>query len=376
LSTLEPLLERCETRRLGVGEILLAPGQTNQTLYLLLEGQLTARTDRADSEQGFVIGPGECTGEISVVDCRPATAFVVADRPSRVLALPEAELWEGFLGVPRIARNFVRLFADRFRARTEAMQKALEQQLRYEQMQRELGIAQEIQLGMLPRDLDLAPEIEIAAEMTPAQLVGGDFYDAFPVGAEDCCLAIGDVSGKGVPAALFMVRILTLLRTELLKDQPLDDALNKVNATLCQDNPTCMFGTLVVAIVNRRTGHVRYINAGHDPILQGDRGIVYRALPPPRGILIGVDEGAVYEVASLRLSRNDVLVLYTDGVTEAMSRAHEAFSADRLLACLGDRPALSAAELVERVKRAVREFTAGAPPSDDVTLAILRYQGP
>lgn len=374
--TLEPLLQRCEIRRLGAGEVLLAPGQTNRTLFLLLEGQLTARIERVDSEQGFVIRPGECTGEISVVDCRPATAFVVADQPSRVLALPESQLWEGFLGVPRIAKNFVRLFADRFRARTETMQQALEQQLRYEHMQKELRIAQEIQMGMLPHELDFAPEIDLAAEMTPAQLVGGDFYDAFPVGAEDCCLAIGDVSGKGVPAALFMVRILTLLRTELLKDQPLDAALSKINATLCKDNPTSMFATLVVAIVNRRTGDVRYVNAGHDPILHGARGVLYRPLPPPGGILIGVDEGAAYEVASLRLRRNDVLVLYTDGVTEAMSRGHALFSAERLLACLGDRPAVSARELAERIRLAVSGFTAGAPPSDDVTLAVLRYRGP
>jgi phosphoserine phosphatase RsbU/P len=375
LDILEPLVTRCEIRQLQIGEILLAPGQTNRTLYLLLDGQLKAHIDRFDSDDGFVIEPGECTGEISVIDCRPATAFVVAEEQSKVLALPESALWEEFLGIPQIAKNFMRLFADRFRARTRLMQQALEQQLRYEHLQKELAIAQEIQLGMLPHDIDLAPEIDIAVEIRPAQLVGGDFYDVFPVSPEEHCVIIGDVSGKGVPAALFMVRTLTLLRTELLKAQPLEEAVRNVNLKLCEENAACMFATLIVAIADMRTGSLRYINGGHDPILFGHQGISYQSLPPPSGILIGLDEDANYAVASLTLKKGDVVVLYTDGITEAMNDEHHLFTLDRLVACLDRSPALSARELADQIGVAVREFTAGAPQSDDVTLMILKYQG-
>jgi phosphoserine phosphatase RsbU/P len=374
-ATLERLAAQCEIRTLQGGEILLTPGQDNRSLYLLLDGQLKAHIDRVDSRDGFPIGPGECCGEISVIDAGPATAFVVADKPSQVLVLPEAALWERFFGIPRIARNFMRLFADRFRARTRVMQQALEQQLRYEHLQRELAIAREIQLGMLPHELDLTPEIDIAADMRPAQLVGGDFYDVFPVGPDEYCVTIGDVSGKGVPAALFMVRTLTLMRTELLKAQPLQEALRNVNLRLCEENTACMFATMVIAIVNKHTGSVRYLNAGHDPILFGGQGVAYRSLPPPGGILAGMDEGATYEVATLTLAKDDALVLYTDGITEAMSREGRFFTLDRLMACLDENPGESAQGLADRIASAVEAFVDGAPQSDDLTLVILQYRG-
>jgi sigma-B regulation protein RsbU (phosphoserine phosphatase) len=375
LRTLGPLVEHCELRTLEVGDVLLAPGQTNTSLYLLLAGRLKVHIDRIDSEEGFLIEPGECTGEISVVDCRPATAFVVADEPSQVLVVPEAALWEGFLAIPEIARNFMRLFANRLRARTEVIQLALEQQIRYEHLQKELAIAHDIQLDMVPRNLDFEPEIDIVARMIPAQHVGGDFYDAFPVSNQEYCVAIGDVSGKGVPAALFMVKTMTLLRTELLKDQPIEEALRTLNAMLCEENPTCMFATLIVGILDKLTGVFRYVNAGHDALVLGEGGVAYRSLPPPMGIPIGLEAGATYEIASLTLSKNDVLVLYTDGVTEAMSPDSQLFSFHRLMECLGQRPASSAHELADRIDRAVHQFAAGAPQSDDLTTMIIRYQG-
>jgi sigma-B regulation protein RsbU (phosphoserine phosphatase) len=374
-AALEALVKHCEIRQLGVGEILLSPGQANRTLFLLLDGQLGVRMDRVDSEKGFVVGPGECAGEISVVDCGPATAYVVAELPSRVLAIPESEIWDGLFQVPVIARNFVRLFANRFRARSEAMQRALLQQLQYEHMQKELAIAHDIQLGMLPGDLDFGPEIDIVAEMTPAQEVGGDFYDAFPVGPDEYCVAIGDVSGKGVPAALFMVRAMTLLRTELLKEQPIDEALGRLNVALCKDNPTCMFATLIIGVLNTGTGELRYVTAGHEPIVFGAKGLAYRLLPPPRGIFVGINEGATYEVASLTLEKGDLLILYTDGVTEAMNPQRQLYTVDRLLDCVGEAPVPSAKALADRINHSVRRFAAGAPQSDDITMVILRYQG-
>jgi sigma-B regulation protein RsbU (phosphoserine phosphatase) len=373
--TLYPLICRCEVRTLAPGDVLLAPGQINRNLYLLLDGRLDVRIDRIDSEQGFVIAPGECTGEISVVDCRPATAFVLAAVPSRVLVLTEGDIWEGVFKIPAVARNFMRLFADRFRARNEAMQRGLEQQLRYEHLQKELAIAHDIQLGMLPRSLDLEPEVDVAAEMIPAQQVGGDFFDAFPISEAGYCVAIGDVSGKGVPAALFMVRTMTLLRGEMLKDQPLEQAVSRLNAMLCEENPTCMFATLIIGILNEQNGRFDYVNAGHDAVVYGPQGRDFRQLPPPRGILVGINASATYEVATVHLRRGDVLLMYTDGVTEAMNPERRLFSFGRLIDCLAEAPAESAGELGTRVQHAVRAFAAGAAPSDDLTYLILRYLG-
>ncbi len=266
----------CPIRQLQAGDVLLAPGTPNRNLYLLLRGRLKVHVGRLDAD-AVAIEPGECVGEISLIDGEPPTGYVIADEPGEVLVVTETQLWEQLLRVPEIAKNFTRLFAARFRARSAAMQRALEQQLRYQHLQRELAIARDIQTGMLPRDVRLGPEIEIAAQMTPAHEIGGDFYDIFPIGREEYCLAIGDVSGKGIPAALFMVKTMTVLRTELLKEQPIEEALRRLNMLLCEDNARCMFATLIVATVNKVTGVVRYANAGHDPIVFGEGG---RCVPP------------------------------------------------------------------------------------------------
>jgi sigma-B regulation protein RsbU (phosphoserine phosphatase) len=374
VEALKSLTEDCPLRLLKIGDVLLAPGQMNRNLYLLLDGRLKVHIDRIDSEESFLILPGECAGEISVIDCRPATAYVVADEPSLILVMPESALWKTFFPIPAVAKNFMRLFADRLRARTEVMQQALEQQLRYEHLQRELSIAQEIQLGMVPRTFDLSPGLEVAASMIPAQQIGGDFYDAFPVSKEEFCIAIGDVSGKGVPAALFMVRTMTLLRSEMLKTTAVETALQSFNALLCHENPTSMFATLIVGILNNRTGRFRYANAGHEPIILG-RKDSFRPLDPPPGILVGIDPGASYAVADVTLRKDDVLVLYTDGVTEAMDSQQRMFTQERLLECLDPGDAHCAQDMVNTINLTVRRFAAGTPQSDDITAMVLRYLG-
>lgn len=372
LPTLAPVIESCEFLHLSPGDLLLEPGQVNDKLYLVVDGRLTAHIDRIDAATGFAIGVGECIGEVSIVDCMPATAFVVAAQASTLLAIPERALWDELLTLPGVNRNFMRMLAGRFRARNTIMQQALEQQLRFEHMQRELDLARRIQAGLLPLYLDLAPEFEVIAEMVPAREIGGDFYDAFALNDEEHCMAVGDVSGKGIPAALFMVRVITLLRTEILKGQSLDIAVSALNRTLCEENPTYRFTTLVAGILNRRTRSFRYVNAGHPPIILGKQGQRYRELPRVNGIPLGIEESANYEVVPLALTHGDVIVLYTDGVTEAMNAAREQFTTDRLMACLNRAPAASTVELARRIKREVDGFVAGAPPSDDSTMVIVR----
>lgn len=373
--TLERLVERCDLRHLDQGVRLLTPGQYNDYLYLLLDGQLKAHLDHLDTQGGISIEPGECAGEISIIDSKPVTAFVVATKPSTVLAVPAAQFWDEFIPNPQIAKNFMRLISDRFRARHQLIQHALEERLRYENLQKELRIAQQIQAGMLRRDLDLAPMIDLVVKMAPARHVGGDFYDVFPVGANEYCVAIGDVAGKGVPAALFMVRVITLLRTEMLKQQPLHRAVQQLNHALCDEHTLCTFVTLVVGIFNQRTGEFRYVLAGHPPLIYGEARTGFRLLDRPAGIVAGIDPNATYEVASLTLAEGDLLLLYTDGITEAMNDRRELFSEERLLDCLGTMPCRTVSVLADKIDRAVQGFVGNAPPSDDQALVILRYKG-
>lgn len=372
---LEPLTAGGEIRHYAPGEVLLEPGLENTNLYLLLEGQLKVHLDRIDSDDSFLIKPEECAGEISVVDNKPPSAFVVVDKPSLILVLPEELLWEKLIQVPQVAKNFMRMFADRFRATNLAMQKALAKQHSYEFLQQELAFAYEFQMSMLPSQLNMGESVDIATGMQPAHELGGDFYDAFPVGHEEYAVIIGDVAGQGVPASLFMVRTMTLLRAELLRGASIPDALKHLNAILCQENTNRMFASLIVGLLNPRTGRFDYVNAGHDAIIYGAGGQNFQTLPKPEGLLVGIDQNSNYEVASLTLNSNDVLFLHTDGITEAKNAEGKLFSLTRVKECLQEAQDASAGLMADRINRAIVEFTQDAPQSDDKTMLVLRYLG-
>lgn len=378
LTVLEPLLLRCEYLRLPDGAVLLAPGEANRHLYLLLAGQLVVHLESLDSAKGFRIDAGEFAGEVSIIDGMPPTAWVSAAQDSLVIAIPETLLWTDLLRVPGAARNLLRQFATRLRSRNAAMQKSLEENLRLEHLQKELRVARDLQAGMLPR-APLFPamvEIEVDGRMTPAKEVGGDFFDAFALDADRVCLAVGDVAGKGIPAALFMVRAVTLLRTEMLNGRDVLGAIQALNLALSQDNPLCMFVTLMICVIDVRRGRLDHVNGGHNRPLFGDRAQRFRYLAQPTGVLVGIDPAASYESAARDLRPEDMLVLYTDGITEAENAAQEQFGEGRLLEVVNSQPNSCAAAMVERVCAAVQEFVAGAEPSDDLTILTVRYLGP
>ncbi len=373
--TLEPLIALCRHLELQPGAVLLEPGQDNRHLFLLLDGLLRVRIDKADAREGFPIAPGQCVGEISIVDAKPTTAYVVAAEASHLLAIPEKVLWEKFLKIPKIARNFMRLFADRFRERTRAMQETLEQRLRWEHVQRELAIARDIQVGMLPGGEALArlsPEVDLDARMTAASKVGGDSYDAFALDNRRICLATGDVSGKGVAASLFMVRLVSLLRAEMLRHGDPCTTVRLLNSTLCSDNPRCMLATLIVGVYDTERKSFSYVNAGHPRPLFGPGAARFESLDLPTGLIVGVEEDAAYELAVQPMAPGDVLVLYSDGVTEAMNTEHEQFSDRRLQTLLSTTGSKGAGEIIDVIDSAIRTHAAGCAQSDDWTLLVLR----
>lgn len=374
---LEPLLRRCEYRELAPGAVLLSPGEDNRHLYLLLSGQLIVHLESLASDKGFRIDAGEFAGEVSIIDGMSPTAWVSAARDSLVIAIPEALLWTDLLRVPGAARNLLRQIATRLRSRNAAMQKSLEENLRLEHLQKELRVARDLQAGMLPRS-PLFPgmaAIDVQGLMTPAKEVGGDFFDAFALDAERVCLAVGDVAGKGIPAALFMVRAMTLLRTEMLNGRDVLGAIQTLNLALSQDNPLCMFVTLMIGVIDLRNGRLHYVNGGHNRPLFGSPTAGFRYLDQPGGVLVGVAPGAVYEVAVRDLRPGEMLILYTDGITEAENGEAEQFGEARLLAEVDRNRDSSTEILVERVCAAVEGFVAGAEPSDDLTMLAIRYLG-
>lgn len=249
------------------------------------------------------------------------------------------------------------------------------EKLTLESLQREVSVAATIQANMLPKGNLLFPQfpqIRAFGLSSPAKEIGGDFFDAFAIDGEHVVFAIGDVSGKGVPAALFMMETMTLLRSKIRKPKKFSTALATINRLLCKNNDTNMFVTAFIGMLNVMTGDLHYLNAGHTvPLLARDKES-FTVLSVPRNILLGVYEDAVYEVSHTRLAGGDTLVLYTDGVTEAENHQQEFYSLERatdlLTATYSDVRILAQSLLND-----VADFCGRQPQSDDITILAMQY---
>jgi sigma-B regulation protein RsbU (phosphoserine phosphatase) len=214
--------------------------------------------------------------------------------------------------------------------------------------------------------------------MEPAREVGGDLYDFFPTEDGMLCFLIGDVSGKGMPAALFMARTKSLIRitTELMRSRYGSSAgpaeiIARVNRELCQDNNDMMFVTLFFAMVAPGSGELEFCNAGHNAPYRLN-GKTVDTIEGAKGIILGVRPDAVYSTGRLSLAPGDCVYLFTDGVTEAADPQENLFSEQRLEDVLRAGAGFSTADIVKSVAEAVRNFVGGALPSDDITMLAVR----
>jgi sigma-B regulation protein RsbU (phosphoserine phosphatase) len=291
--------------------------------------------------------------------------------------MPEQVFWEEFVYLPGVVKNFLQGLSLRLRQRDEITLKNREQQLKFEYLQRDLVAASKIQTNILPHQNPLFPDhpqVDVFAILEPAREVGGDFFDAFPLDDNHICIAIGDVSGKGIPAALFMIRVVTLLRLSITRTIPLATIVESINYHLCEGNEDCMFVTLFIGIVDVISGKLTYVNGGHNwPFLsQGNNS--FEIVRVTGGILLGIDEEAQYSSAELRLEPNNTLVLYTDGVTEAEDSQGEFFSLARTGAVLDAiKKNATAREIALNLQEAVFSFSNPALRSDDITILVLRF---
>ncbi len=246
-------------------------------------------------------------------------------------------------------------------------------------VQREMNIAHVIQQSILPQrplPFEGVQPIELASAMLPARSVGGDLYDYFLIDPHHVGLVIGDVSGKGVPAALFMAMCRVVLKTIAMTGAEPGECLRRMNGWFCRDHDSEMFVTIFYGVLDLQTGELAYSNGGHNPpyVLSGNAPPM--PVESPRdGTVLGIIEDAQFETVRVTLHPQDVLFLYTDGVTEAMNAEKEQFTPARLSAVLGENRSLPPAGLLTAVATAVQEFVAGAPQSDDFTALGVRYLG-
>jgi phosphoserine phosphatase RsbU/P len=247
-----------------------------------------------------------------------------------------------------------------------------------QRIESELSIAADIQRSMLPSVFPAFPdrdEFDIYAVMHPAKEVGGDFYDFFFLDKDHLCVVIGDVSGKGVPAALFMTVTKYLIEATAILDEPLDLILTRINRHLARNNESCMFVTIFMGILNVKTGDFVYGNAGHNSPLLWDRDNPPSFLKAPGGPVVGIMDDAEFTMDRLTFRPGTVLLAYTDGVTEAFSAEGVAFSDERLLKVVIPIRDKSVKEITEDLLSEISSFCVGAPQADDITILAL-YFGP
>lgn len=245
-----------------------------------------------------------------------------------------------------------------------------------ESLKTDLAVASEIQQAILPRVFppfpELVDQIDMAALMVPAKDVGGDFYDIFRIDEDHFGFTIADVSGKGIPAAIFMAVSRTLIRATGIRGGSPSDCLAYSNKLLSAESVDCMFVTVFYGIYNIKTGEVTYCNAGHNPpYLLKSNGEV-KALPLAKDPMVGAISDIEYHEESIQLEKGEMLILFTDGVTEAMNVSFAEYGDERLVAALKNAVGSNCQEMINAVKADVSEFTEEAEQSDDITMLTIK----
>jgi len=319
------------------------------------------------------ITSGQVIGELGLFSSRSErTASAICEEDLEAYSISRNEVLKFFKEDPSLAIEMIQLTFNRVleteRAEAEAR----------ERLESDLRIAREIQMSMLPQTLPsaaLRKQVALAATMEPAREVGGDFYDYFMTGTNRLCVLIGDASGKGVPAALFVAVGKSLLKAEAGRGSRPHQIVSRVNRLLCEDNPLCMFITLLCLTIDTRTGETECCNAGHERPLVCQKNGKIKRIELPVGRAIGVMSNARYCSRKFRLKPGETVLAYTDGVTEAINPQQECFSHQRLVQWLSTRDPADVQQLLGALTNEVAAYRKSEPQSDDITLAAVRFLG-
>lgn len=242
---------------------------------------------------------------------------------------------------------------------------------------KELEFARIIQNSALPKIFPPFPEhkeLDIFASMNPAKEVGGDFYDFYMVNNDTLAFIIADVSGKGIPAAMFMMTSKTLIKSLATEGLDIEDTLITANDKLCENNDANMFITAFMGFLDLKTGKLRYVSAGHNPPLLRHADSSFQYLPKSKTIVLAAMDGYPYKAQEMQLSPGDIIYTYTDGVTEATDKNNELYGEPRLQDALNTQSWNSMEELCRSIKKDVDLFVGDAPQFDDITMVAIRWQ--
>jgi serine phosphatase RsbU (regulator of sigma subunit) len=354
-------------QEVAAGEVIFRPGDYADKMYLIIDGEL--RLTRGENEID-VMTAGELVGEMGMVENRPRNGTLTAVTDSTLLPIDRLQFAALVRQHPGFATRVMGIISSRLSRRTES-------EVQRQSFLRELAIGRKMQRSMLPQQVPQVPGWHFAAHYDTAWQVGGDFYDFISLneavnGQSEICLVIADVTGKGVPAALYMAVARTLIRAETGKGQSPAQVLRRVNELILNDNRSPLFLSVLQAMLDVKTGDVVYASAGHNPPLcfRESSGQVEEL--PAHGTLLGAFVDVSFSEERTLLEPGDTLILYTDGVSEARDAEGNFFGDRRLksaVAAAGDCPV---EEMVQALVTAVNEFTGSMPQADDMTIVAVK----
>ena len=239
---------------------------------------------------------------------------------------------------------------------------------------KELEYAKQIQLSALPTNFPIGEDYKIYAQMIAAKEVGGDFYDFYKLNDNTVAFLVADVSGKGIPAAMFMMTAKTIIKDLAESGMSVNDIFTKANEKLCENNESGMFVTAWMGILDIPSGQMQFANAGHNPPIIKRAGGNFEYLKTRAGFVLAGMEGVCYRVGEITLNEGDRLFLYTDGVPEATNLENKLYGEDRLLVFMNDNLDLEATELLPQLKNNIDTFVGEAPQFDDITMLMFDYK--
>jgi phosphoserine phosphatase RsbU/P len=389
IETLEKIMP---TQALNAGEILFREGEPGDALFLVVEGVLHVLLGEGTADEKIMDKrvAGEYVGEMSLIlPGGRRTASIRAATDSKLRVLTRVNFEDLLRRRPGSIFSIARTLSERLDAsntdsyreildKNRALQQAYDelkaaqvQIIAKEKLEKELQLAAQIQVSILPKQTPALPGFSFGAHMHPARAVGGDFYDLFPLDEHRVGVLIGDVTDKGVPSALFMARVHALISAEALHSDHPGNVLRRVNQYLFMRDETDLFVTVIYGILDNRSGMFEFARAGHEiPILHQPREFA-RPIPNGRGQPLGILEPLLLDEQTLQLKPGETLLLFSDGLTDCRNPQGEAFGYERLRESFSQFAAPSADETCQGLTQTLLDFRQGAEQDDDVTLVTI-----
>lgn len=389
------MVNELPVEKFTAGAYLFRDGDRGENLYVVRNGtlEIVLAADTPDEMLLRTCGPGEYVGEMGLIlPDGKRTATVRAKAATTTWVVSRARFAQMLQRWPVIAYSMVSILSERldatndatFRdltAKNHALQKAYdelkeaqEQLIEKERLERELQVAADIQLSILPDVLPSIQGFDFGARILPARQVGGDFYDVFPAEDGSTGVLIGDVADKGVPSALFMARAHALIMAEADTGMTPGEVLERVNRHVTHLEKSAQFVTALYGLLNPATGEFSYARAGHEPpLMLKSEGTVER-IPYGPGMSLGLWDPLTLDERTIKLEAGSTLLLFTDGMTDCRDPHGAPFGLDRLKTTLSQLAGLSAHEVCDRLLNTLKDYQNGAPQDDDVTLVAIHAE--